>query len=66
MPTVSAIDARRSELGDIVMTEPENWQETRNFVLPFVRDENSEQDKPEMDYIIKRVSFISTSDETGL
>ena len=66
MPTVSAVDARRSELGDIVMTEPENWQETRNFVLPFVRDENSEQDKPEMDYIIKRISFISTSDETGL
>ena len=41
-------------------------QNERNFILPFIMGEQKEEDEPETNYVIRRVSLISASNETGL
>ncbi len=61
MPSVPVTGNLRSTIESVSME-----QEERTFILPFIMGEQEEQDEPETNYVIRRVSLISTSDETGL
>jgi hypothetical protein len=66
MPSVPVIGADSSALGEAAIVTPADWQEGRTFVLPIITNEQETQDEPEMNYVIRRISLISSSDETGL
>lgn len=66
MPSISTAQTNRQELGDMVTSTRENSQENRTFILPFITGKNTMQDNPGSDYVIRRVSLTSTSEEAGL
>jgi len=66
MPTVPATRTDGSPFRDVRATVSEDRQEPRTFILPFVMDGHAAQDKPEANYVIKQISLIGASDETGL
>ena len=66
MPSISTTQTNRQELGDMVTSTRENSQENRAFILPFITGKNTMQDKPKSDYVIRRISLTSTSEEAGL
>jgi hypothetical protein len=64
IPSVPAINAKGWETEDFVMIAPEDNQENRTFVLPFVMDERA-QHRTDTNYVIKSISFIDAPDEIG-
>jgi hypothetical protein len=64
MPSVPMIEAGGSLSEDVGTTVSEDWQESRTFVLPSVMGEQAAQDRPDTNYVIKRISLIGASDET--
>lgn len=67
MPNVPATRTGSSELGDISVTTTRDWQEEpRTFILPSVTGDRATQPELNRNYVIKRVSTVSTSDEIGL
>ena len=61
MPSIPVIGSFESDTGDLDM-----GQDEKNFVLPFIMNEQKGEDEPETNYVIRRVSLINASDETGL
>ena len=66
MPSVPVMGSSESGSAEVDTGTLEDWKEGRTFVLPVITNERQEQDKPEINYVIRRVSLISTVDETGL
>ena len=66
MPSVPVMGGSESGSEEVDTGTLEDWQEGRSFVLPIIINERQEQDKPEINYVIRRVSLIGTAGETGL
>jgi hypothetical protein len=66
MPSMLTARTNRRELGDMVTSARENPQENRTFIMPFVTDESMMKDKSRTNYVIRRISLISASEEAGL
>lgn len=67
MPNVPATRTGDPELGDIGVTIIRDWREQpRNFILPSIAGDSAAQSGLNRNYVIKRVSTVSTSDEIGL
>ena len=67
MPNVPATRTGSSELGDIGVSTIKDWrEEPRTFILPSITGDRAAQPELNRNYVIKRISTVSTSDEIGL
>ncbi len=67
MPNVPATRTNSPEFEDIGATTIRDWQEEpRTFILPSIAGDGAAQSELNRNYVIKRVSTVSTSDEIGL